>query len=125
MKTERSFADLENDPNAKAIDFIFNRLEQRYKQAIAAEEKVSKLIDSIEDHDKEAADKLNLDVASIIKDHMFEKMVLEQNAAVCMLRTTAAALRTAEKQEDKDKILNTIKQAANAIDLYLNASQKI
>ena len=125
MKAERSFDDLKDNPNTVAIQSLFDRLQQKYEQAKLMEEKVSVLLDSLREQDQEKTDKLMNETAAVIKNDIITKMYFEINAMASMLKTASTALHTAEKMTELDAVLNSVRQTANAIDLYLSASEKI
>ena len=125
MKTERSFDDLKDNPNTVAIQSLFDRLQQKYGQAKLMEEKVSALLDSLREQDQEKTDKLMDETAAVIRNDIIAKMYFEINAMTSMLKTASTALHAIEQMTELEPILNSIKQTANAIDLYLSASEKI
>ena len=125
MKTERSFDDLKDNPNTVAIQSLFDRLQQKYGQAKLMEEKVSALLDSLREQDQEKTDKLMDETAAIIRNDIIAKMYFEINAMTSMLKTASTALHAIEQMTELESVLNSVKQTANAIDLYLSASEKI
>lgn len=125
MKTERSFDDLKDNPNTAAIQSLFDRLQQKYGQAKLMEEKVSALLDSLREQDQEKTDKLMDETAAVIRNDIIAKMYFEINAMTSMLKTASTALHAIEQMTELEPILNSVKQTANAIDLYLSASEKI
>lgn len=125
MKAERSFDDLKDNPNTVAIQSLFDRLQQKYGQAKLMEEKVSALLDSLREKDPQKTDKLMDETAAIIRNDVIAKMYFEINAMTSMLKTASTALHGVEQMTELDVVLNSVRQTANAIDLYLSASEKI
>lgn len=125
MKAERSFDDLKDTPNTVAIQSLFDRLQQKYGQAKLMEEKVSALLDSLREKDPQKTDKLMDETAAIIRNDVIAKMYFEINAMTSMLKTASTALHGVEQMTELDAVLNSVRQTANAIDLYLSASEKI
>lgn len=125
MKAERSFDDLKDNPNTVAIQSLFDRLQQKYGQAKLMEEKVSTLLNSLREQDPQKTDKLMEETVAIIRNDVIAKMYFEINAMTSMLKTASTALHAVEQMTELEFVLNSIKQTANAIDLYLSASEKI
>lgn len=125
MKAERSFDDLKDNPSTVAIQSLFDRLQQKYGQAKLMEEKVSALLDSLREQDLQKTDKLMDETVAIIRNDVIAKMYFEINAMTSMLKTASTALHAVEQMTELESVLNSVKQAANAIDLYLSASEKI
>ena len=125
MKAERSFRDLTSTTSSKAEEFMFDWLAQRYKQASEMEEKAAALLSELEAKHPEESAKLLQESANLLKDQTISRMLLELQAANEILMMTSSALHIVEHMEDRSLMLNSIKQTANSIDLFLKASQRI